>query len=153
MDGLSVKEAIFVDEYCIHGNGTKAAIAAGYSEKTATQQASRLLTKVHISRAIEERRKVASEEAGVSARYVIEGLMEVHQRCVQRVPVMVFDPVEREMVQKTDADGNHVWEFDSTGANRALELLGKTINLFTDKVKIEDGSALMILRQKLNADA
>lgn len=37
------------------GNGTQAAIAAGYSPTTARQQASRLLTKDDIRRAIEER--------------------------------------------------------------------------------------------------
>lgn len=39
------------------GNGTKAAVLAGYAPATARHQASRLLTKAHIRSAIEERRQ------------------------------------------------------------------------------------------------
>tara|TARA_R110002012_G_scaffold173532_2_gene338278 strand:+ start:1227 stop:1634 length:408 start_codon:yes stop_codon:yes gene_type:complete len=49
----------FIKEYILTGckNGTKAAISAGYSEKTADQQASRLLKNVKVRTAIEEYKK------------------------------------------------------------------------------------------------
>ena len=49
----------FIKEYILTGckNGTKAAIKAGYSEKTADQQASRLLKNVKVRTAIEEYKK------------------------------------------------------------------------------------------------
>lgn len=60
--GVSVSKAkitsnmqkLFVFEYIIDFNGTQAAIRAGYSEKTAQQQASRLLLNVVIQTAIDE---------------------------------------------------------------------------------------------------
>jgi phage terminase small subunit len=48
---------------------------------------------------------------------------------------MVFDPINKAMAQKVDEDGNNVWEFDSSGANKALELLGRHLAMFTDKTK------------------
>lgn len=62
------------------------------------------------------------------------GLKEVAQRCLQRVPVMEFDRVERRMVQAQTEGGKDVWEFDSTGANRSFELLGKHLGMFEKKM-------------------
>jgi phage terminase small subunit len=47
-----IRQAIFAREYVRHGNGQKAAIAAGYSPHTATEQASSLLTRPHILAAV-----------------------------------------------------------------------------------------------------
>lgn len=60
---LTPREERFIIEYPRHGfNATKAAVAAGYSEKTASQQASRLLRKVkHI---IDARQQLSLRAAG-----------------------------------------------------------------------------------------
>jgi len=50
---LSPKQKAFVREYLIDGNGTQAAIRAGYSKKTAQEQSSRLLSKVIVKEALE----------------------------------------------------------------------------------------------------
>ena len=57
------KVDLFVDEYILTGckNGTQAAINAGYSEKTAPQQASRLLKDVKVINSIKERKKVETK--------------------------------------------------------------------------------------------
>jgi phage terminase small subunit len=44
----------FVEEYLIDLNATQAAIRAGYSERTANEQGSRLLANVSVSEAIAE---------------------------------------------------------------------------------------------------
>ena len=49
---LTVKQQIFVDEYIIDFNATRAAIAAGYSEKTASRMGSENLSKPVIQEAI-----------------------------------------------------------------------------------------------------
>jgi phage terminase small subunit len=48
MADLNPKQLVFIQEYLRCGNGTQAAIAAGYSEKTAHVQGSRMLTNVKV---------------------------------------------------------------------------------------------------------
>lgn len=47
--GLTLKQKIFCDEYLIELNATKAAIKAGYSEKTAYSIGSENLSKPEVS--------------------------------------------------------------------------------------------------------
>ena len=51
---LARKQQIFVAEYLTDLNATRAAIAAGYSEKTADQQGSRMLKNVKVAAVIAE---------------------------------------------------------------------------------------------------
>jgi phage terminase small subunit len=72
-DKLTPQQRRFVVEYLKDFNATRAAIAAGYSEKTATSQGSRLLRNVNISHAIGE-----SLQPGImSANEVLFHLAEV----------------------------------------------------------------------------
>jgi|NGEPerStandDraft_6_1074524.scaffolds.fasta_scaffold65613_2 hypothetical protein len=52
---LARKQQIFVAEYLTDLNATRAAIAAGYSEKTADQQGSRMLKNVKVAAVIAEK--------------------------------------------------------------------------------------------------
>lgn len=54
---LTAKQQLFVDDYLIHFNATRAAKTAGYSEKTAYSQGQRLLKNVEISAIVETRLK------------------------------------------------------------------------------------------------
>jgi hypothetical protein len=62
--GLTPKQARFCLEYIKDGNGTQAAIRAGYSEKTADQQASRLLTNVKVNMEIDRLTAETRAEVG-----------------------------------------------------------------------------------------
>lgn len=53
-DGLTPRQERFIVEYCVHFDGKRAAIAAGYSTKTAQVTASKLLTKPRIAAAIQK---------------------------------------------------------------------------------------------------
>lgn len=142
---LSLKHQRFVTEYLLDQNGTQAAIRAGYSKKTARVQASDLLTKPDIKAAIQAKLAKIEKKVEISKEWILGSLKKVAERCMTDVPVMEFDHAEKEMVQKKavqmDADGKNwkevgVYEFDSNGANRALELLGKNQKMFTDKVEV-----------------
>lgn len=63
---ISEKQKRFVDEYLIDLNATQAAIRAGYSEKTANEQASRLLTNVNIQNYLSERRKAIQQRTEIT---------------------------------------------------------------------------------------
>ena len=55
MKNITARHRRFVECYCEHFNGAQAAREAGYAEKTAAQQASRLLSDPDISQMVEDR--------------------------------------------------------------------------------------------------
>ncbi|PJL44737.1 terminase small subunit [Stenotrophomonas maltophilia] len=63
---LTPKQQRFVQEYLQDHNGTQAAIRAGYSEKTAKQQGSRLLTEPRIQAAVRAGQKKVAKKAEVT---------------------------------------------------------------------------------------
>lgn len=121
---------LFLDEYFKEKNATKAAIAAGYSPKTARQQGARLLTKSVIRDEIKRISEKVTEKTEISAEWVLASFKAVAERCMQAVPVM--EKVDGEWVETGE------FKFDSTGANKALEMLGKNLQLFSDKPKESD---------------
>ena len=127
---LNDRQTRFCEEYLIDLNATQAAIRSGYSKKTAGQIAEKLLRKAEIQARIGEAKQKRSQRTEITADFVLTGLKEVAERCLQKVPVMEWDYENRCMRQKTDEEGNGMWEFDSSGANRAFELLGKHVGVF-----------------------
>lgn len=65
---MTRRERLFCEHYARAPSGTGAAIAAGYSEKTARQIASRLLTKVYIRQFISELTEELDSELIADAR-------------------------------------------------------------------------------------
>jgi phage terminase small subunit len=74
---LTPKQAAFVEEHAIDMNATQAAIRAGYSAKTAKEQATRLLSNVHVAAAIAEGRAARSERTGIKAERILAELARV----------------------------------------------------------------------------
>ena len=74
---LSNKELRFCEEYVVDWNGARAARVAGYSEKTAKEQASRMLTKVNVKDHIQEIKDNLSLLSGVTALRNIKELAKV----------------------------------------------------------------------------
>lgn len=112
-------------------SATQAYKDAGYSPNGAGQSAGDLLKNPDVLATISDLRSEAAERAVVSVEYVLANLKEIVERCMERAPVMVREG--REMVQATDEEGNHVWQFDSRGATAALNLAGKQIGMFVDR--------------------
>jgi hypothetical protein len=77
--GLTEKHRRFVVALTgeAQGNATKAAIIAGYSEKSARFQASALLTKPHIAEAVAARQAKLTEKADLSDSRILQELAEV----------------------------------------------------------------------------
>ncbi len=148
----------FVSEYLVDQNAKQAAIRSGYSPKSAETIGFRLLEKPHIRAAIDARLKKITDKIDLSSEYVLKNLMEVTERCMQRAPVMVRSG--RHMVQKKeerlDENGElktyEVWEFDSAGATKALELLGKHLGMFKDKVEHSGKINLLDLVKKARGE-
>ena len=73
---LNEKQRRFVIEYLIDLNATQAAIRAGYSEKTAKVQGSRLLTNADVAQAVFEAQAKRSERTEVDADWVLRRLAD-----------------------------------------------------------------------------
>jgi phage terminase small subunit len=126
---LTAKQEMFVQEYLVDLNATQAAIRAGYSEKTAGSIGHELLKKPEIATRIEELKRERAEKAGITAEWVLQKLTEVVAKSMQEKPVEKWDYQKKQMVET----GEYV--YDSQGANRALELIGKHLGMFKDKIE------------------
>ena len=124
----------FCNEYIIDFNGTRSAIVAGFSEKTAYSQACRLLKNVEIRARIKELVDKRNKRTQIDQDYVLKGFEEVAERCTQRKPVMEFDRESKQMKQAEDIneDGESVgvYQFDSAGAVKAFENIGKHVGFY-----------------------
>lgn len=147
---LNPKQQRFCEEYMIDLNATQAAIRAGYAVKTATEQASRLLTNVNVSREIEKLQAEQSRRTGITADRVIRELAKIAfvdpDRVINtsdgtvKVDVHADDraAIQSVKVKRSDSDTGYSSEhevklYDKT---KALELLGKHLGLFSDKVDL-----------------
>ena len=75
---MTPKQTRFVEEYCSNGgNGTQAAIAAGYSENCARVQAVENLAKPNIQNAIETFKRKSAERAEVTVDSLTKKLKDI----------------------------------------------------------------------------
>jgi hypothetical protein len=57
---------------------------------------------------------------------------------MQKTAVIRWDYDVKGMAQAKDENGNGIWAFDSRGASKGLELLGRHLRMFTDKLEVGD---------------
>ena len=129
--GLTAKQERFCQEYIIDYNGTRAAIRAGYSEDSARFHASRMLSRDNIRARVRQLQAEQVKRLAVSQDYVVQQLVSVYQKCSEPEPVEEWDGEAHEYL----ATGKYT--FDSKGANKALELLGKHLGMYQDKVSVD----------------
>lgn len=124
MSKLTDKQQRFCEEYIIDLNATQAAIRAGYSEKTAQQVGSENLSKPVIAELIHSLKAERSEKLTIDAEWVLKSAKEVFDRCMQYEPVM----------DSNGATGEY--KFEHSGANKALDLIGKHVDVqaFNEKI-------------------
>ena len=127
---LNDKQKLFCQEYLKDLNATQAAIRAGYSEKTARNIACENLTKPYIQEYIQELQEGIKKRNQITVDEIMQDLIEVKNRCLQNVPVMYFDKIDKEWKHEGKEYGEPVYKFDSNGATKALNLLGKIIGAY-----------------------
>lgn len=116
---LRPKQQRFVEEYLKDLNATQAAIRAGYSERTARQMAAENLAKPDIASAIQAKRAEISERVGRTVADVLADIGRVKEDAMQPV---------------TDPDTGVQAMLDHKAALKALELEGKHLGAFEDRV-------------------
>lgn len=122
---LNEKQKQFCEEYIIDFNGTQAAIRAGYSKKTAYSMANENLKKPEVQTYVKELINNRNKRVKITQDEVVRDIIEVKNRCMQKVPVTKFDKSMKINIQVTDELGRDVWQFDAQGANKALDMLMK----------------------------
>ena len=147
---MTTKQKLFVEEYLVDLNATQAAIRAGYSPDTAKAIGSENLTKpdirAHIDKAMAER----SKRTGVNADRVVMELAKIafinavdvinaedatlkddaapeDTAAIQSVKVKTFPTKDGEGVER---------EIKMADKIKALELLGKHLGMFKDRVEL-----------------
>ena len=145
MANLTPKQQRFVEEYLIDLNATQAAIRAGYSEKTAAVIGAENLIKPYIQKAIQEAQNKLTERTEITQDYVLTNIKKVIERCMQQEAVQARDGSPL-LVEGPEGDLACLFEFKETGALKGLELLGKHLGMFKEKIELtgKDGGSLGI---------
>jgi len=159
----------FIDEYLIDFNGTQAAIRAGYSLDTANEQASQLLARPDIRELVAEGQKAIAErtqtfqdnaveelklvgfsdladfltvkEGGIVEQKPFDELTKEQTKCIKKIKQTVRS--------SHSADGTilhqtAVIEIELHDKLRALELLGRHLGMFNDKLTLDGALPLTI---------
>ena len=164
---LTPKQIRFVDEYMVDFNATQAAIRAGYKAKTAHVIGAENLRKPKIAEEIARRQKDLQRRTEVTQDRVVKELARVafadasDYVCVETLtyengdgtvsPIQVVSPKDTDTLSddqraaiasiKQGANGVEVKLCDKI---KALELLGRHIGMFNDKLSLSgtDGGPL-----------
>jgi phage terminase small subunit len=111
---LNARQQRFVQEYAVDHNATQAAIRAGYSEKSAYQQGYLLVNNPEIRSQLAAHEQSVAERLGITLEWLLDQLREK----------AVNAQSERDQL-------------------RAMELLGKHLAIFTEKVE-HSGSMIQV---------
>ena len=160
---LSPKQRAFVEHYLMCWNATEAARRAGYSERTAQEQGSRLLSKVMVEAAINlrisEQKATADEvllrlashsrrtmEDFLSAGGETIDMLKARERGVLHL-VKKFKVTTTTVVDK-DGDGieTHRLELELYDAQAATVQLARILGQYVERVEIHD------LREKADSE-
>jgi phage terminase small subunit len=87
-----------------------------------------LLAKSNVSARVAELDADVAVRLGLTQEWVLTNLKDVADKCMQAKEVEIYNRDTKQM----EATGEYV--FDSRGANRALELIGKHNGMFVDRI-------------------
>ena len=97
---LNPRQRAFADEYIITGNATQSAIKAGYSEKYANTNASKLLQNTTIKSYIEQKLKEIQINKHLSMEEALAITASIAKGEPQRFEVVKRDPETDEIIER-----------------------------------------------------
>lgn len=146
---LTPKQAKFIEEYLIDLNGAAAARRAGYSEKTAHEQASRLLANAKIQAVLAIAQEARSARTQVTQDRVLMELARLGFSDLSKLgkwgpdgfvikPSDELTEEESACVQEVTCtetpDGKKTIKLKLHDKKGALELIGRHLSMFTDNL-------------------
>lgn len=145
---LSGKIERFCEEYLVDYNATQAAIRAGYKEKSAANQGSRLLKNDEVLARVRELQEEFNKKRCFAEKdRVLNELWGIAEKAMQKTPVMEWDSSEHAYVPTGE------WAFDGKTATKALELIGKMSGMFEKDEKKKFGSGGIEINVTVAGDA
>jgi len=156
---LTARQERFITEYLIDLNATQAAIRAGYSPKTASEQGSRLLASKNVKAKIAEAMAELSKRTGVSPERVIRELARIGfvnaddvinmgdatiKADARRDDTAAIASVRVKKIPTADGEGVER-EIKIADKLKALELLGKHFGMFTDNVNLSGDVGVQLI--------
>lgn len=164
-NNLTKKQQLFADEYLIDLNATRAYIAAGYSKKGARAGAARLLANVNVQAYIAKKQTKRLEKLEITGERVLQELAKMGFANMLDYVTIGKDgqaDVDFSQLTRDQAAAIHEISVDTTGGTgdgerrqvlrtkfklasktAALELLGKHLELFTEKLKLTGDADLV----------
>ncbi len=154
---MTKKQKRFIEEYLIDLNATQAAIRAGYSANTAKEIGCENLTKPNIAEAIAKAMAERSKRTGINQDRVIQELAKI--AFVKMTDIIDSEGRIREDAPDEDKACIEAFKYkrsqteNGSGIERevkiasklkALELLGKHLGMFTDKLDLDTEMELNI---------
>lgn len=164
MSKLTAKRQRFAQEYVIDLNGTAAARRAGYSERTANEQAARLLANASVQAEVSRLMAERSKRTEINADHVLKRMAEIDA-------MDVLDIMNDDMSLKPVSEWPKVWRqylsgfdlaemFEGNGDAREmvgilkkikwpdklknLEMLGRHFGMFNDKLELSKGPKVRV---------
>ena len=153
---VTAKQQTFVREYLTDYNGTKAAMRAGYSQRTARVQASALLTKLNIQTELARLARPIAKKAELKASTLLAMLMRQADAdprdFVTNIGRMKKLHELEEDVAKLIAgfkiEGTELKEVKLKDGMKATELLMKNQGMLREQVAVELSGQVSVLEQQ-----
>jgi phage terminase small subunit len=152
LTSLEPKQIKFCQEYLVDFNGTQAAIRAGYSKRSAKEQAARLLTKDHVQAYLSAKKEKISNKLEITqertmreiAAIAFQDARKYFDENGQLIPIHLLDDEAAAALAGMDIDElfefsdgekrqigitKKIKRFDKT---KALEMLAKHFKIYSD---------------------
>jgi len=164
MSDLTPKQAMFVEEYLKDLNASAAARRAGYSERRSDQQGLENMRKPEIAAAIQAAMQARQQRTEITQDRVLQEIARLAFFDVRRlvgadgapIPINELDDdtaravigLDVARVGNADIGEGEVLKFKLADKKGALELLGRHLGMFKDRVEVtgKDGGPIVTRR-------
>lgn len=133
--GIKEQHKLFALEFIKDGNGKQAAIRAGYAERSAEVQASRLLRNDKVKAYIDKLHVKVQDRALITIDEIVTDLKEIKDRCLQTIEPFTNKKGEHIEVENKEGIPLKAYLFDANGAVKALQELAKLHGFYPPEKK------------------
>ena len=173
---MNARQQRFGEEYLVDANARQAAVRAGYSARSAEVNGPRLLRNAQVATAVEEKQKERAERTQVTADRVVEelaliafgdigdffgpdgNLLDVNELSLDAKRRLGSVKVLREKVTRSSNGGvertttiDQTTEVKPWDKLRALDMLGRNLGMWRNKVDIEADVSLLDALRRIEA--